>query len=374
LLAGAAITSAKERLRPISFGILWYFLTLLPTSLIPLSEVMNDHRVFLPYIGLILSVSWSAYLIVDYCRSHTAFRYCGAVSAVIIAVLLTASVYGTHQRNKVWKTEETLWRDVTEKNPSNGRGLMNYGLTLMAKGDYAHAEKYFLQALNLNPQYATLHINLGVLNEATGNQVQAEQYFKKAISLQPNYPEGYFYYARFLNKQRRFEEAIEHLNKTLSIAPAHMNARYLLITSYQDIADFNKAAEIARQTLRIAPHDQQALLLLAAIDSGTSNPGVLASAKTPEHYINLSLSHYRAGEFAQCIAAAQKALQLRPDDERAYNNICAAYNELGQWENAIEAGRRAVSLNPANTLARNNLAWAHGRKIVTARSSGIYQE
>ena len=101
---------------------------------------------------------------------------------------------------------------------------------------------------------------------------------------------------------------------------------------------------------------------------------VFAGANTPEHYINLSLRHYRAGEFAQCIAAAQKALQLRPDDERAYNNICAAYNELGQWENAIEAGQRAVALNPANTLARNNLAWAQGRKMAAASSGGIYQE
>jgi tetratricopeptide (TPR) repeat protein len=370
LLAVAVITSAKERLRPISFGILWFFLTLLPTSLIPLAEVMNDHRVFLPYIGLMLSVCWSAYLIVDYCRSHTAFRYCGAVAAVFIAVLLTVSAYGTHQRNKVWKTEETLWRDVTEKSPGNGRGLMNYGLTLMAKGDYAQAEKNFLKALNLNPHYATLHINLGVLNEATGKPVQAEQYFKKAISLQPGYPEGYFYYARFLNKQNRLEEAIENLTKTLNIAAAHMNARYLLMTSYKDIADFNKAAEIARETLRIAPDDQQALMLLAAIDSGKSKPGFRAVAKTPEYYINLSLRYYRAGNFSQCIAAAQKALQVRPDYDLAYNNICAAYNELGQWDKAIEAGQRVVALSPGNTLARNNLAWAQGRKMAAASSGG----
>ena len=117
---------------------------------------------------------------------------------MLIALLLIGSAYGTYQRNKVWKTEETLWRDVSEKSPGNGRGLMNYGLALMAKGDYADAEKYFLKALNLNPNYATLQINLGVLNAATGNTVQAEDFFKKAVSLQPRDPEAYFYYATLL--------------------------------------------------------------------------------------------------------------------------------------------------------------------------------
>src|SRR5437762_11811344 len=30
-----------------------------------------------------------------------------------------------------WKSEETLWHDVVLKSPRNGRGLMNYGNTLM---------------------------------------------------------------------------------------------------------------------------------------------------------------------------------------------------------------------------------------------------
>jgi tetratricopeptide (TPR) repeat protein len=110
--------------------------------------------------------------------------------------------------------------------------------------------------------------------------------------------------------------------------------------------------------------------LLAAVDSGKSKSGVPASAETPEYYINLSLRYYRAGNFSQCIAAAQKALQVRPDYDLAYNNICAAYNELGQWDKAIEAGQRVVALSPGNTLARNNLAWAQGRKMAAASSGG----
>jgi protein O-mannosyl-transferase len=362
LLAAAVTASAHERLRPISFGILWFFLTLLPTSLIPLAEVMNDHRVFLPYIGLMLAVCWSASLLIDYLRTRVPFRFGTATAAALIASILAASAYGTYQRNTVWKTEETLWKDVTEKSPGNGRGMMNYGLALMARGDYAGAEKYFLKALELTPYYPTLHINLGVIYEATGKTAQAEKFFKKAIFLRQDYPDGYFYYARFLDRQKRFAEAEENLKKTLGLAPAHMHARHLLLSIYQEMADFNRAAEAAAQTLRIAPDDPPALNLLNAIQSGTGPSQSAEGAVTPEYYINLSLGYYREGKYGQSIEAAQKALQLRPGYDLAYNNICAAYNGLQQWDMAIEAGRRAVAANPGNQLAKSNLDWAEQQK------------
>lgn len=60
MLLIAFITSKKEKMRPVSFGILWFFIALLPTSsVIPLSEVMNSHRVFFPYVGLLFAACWS---------------------------------------------------------------------------------------------------------------------------------------------------------------------------------------------------------------------------------------------------------------------------------------------------------------------------
>ena len=115
----------------------------MPTSLIPLAEVMNDHRLFLPYIGLVVSVCWALHLAlqcaIQPCRGQR--RFLRLTTAVILAAarqpMPTAPTSGT----AVWHTEETLWRDVTQKSPGNGRGFMNYGLALMAKGDYAGAER-----------------------------------------------------------------------------------------------------------------------------------------------------------------------------------------------------------------------------------------
>jgi len=51
VLATMSIFAARvNKTRVIGFGLLWFLIALLPTSLFPLAEVMNDHRTFLPYI------------------------------------------------------------------------------------------------------------------------------------------------------------------------------------------------------------------------------------------------------------------------------------------------------------------------------------
>ena len=63
--ACAAIVAAVfKKTRVIGFGLLWFLIALLPTSLFPLAEVMNDHRTFLPYIGLVIAIAGAAALLV----------------------------------------------------------------------------------------------------------------------------------------------------------------------------------------------------------------------------------------------------------------------------------------------------------------------
>jgi tetratricopeptide (TPR) repeat protein len=368
LLWAAVRTSRKETGRPISFGILWFFIAVLPTSLTPLAEVMNDHRIFFPYVGLTISVSWAVALGLSHLkRPAQSAVTMSRLLLIPVLIILAAYAYGTHERNKVWHTDETLWRDVTEKSPNNGRGLMNYGLTLMAKADYTGAERYFNRALVLTPNYSFLLVNLGILKEAIGRPVEAESFFRRAMLSNTGYPGSYFYYGRFLKKQGRFDEAIQNLNKTLALVPAHVEARHLLMDIYFERGELDKLAEQADATLVLVPEDQKAMAYRRAAKEGKS-PLQIAQERantqgTPETLLDLSFRYYKAGQFMKSIEAAKEALKLKPDYGLAYNNICAAYNELKQWDRAIEAGEKAVRLNPNNSLARNNLAWAKSEKI-----------
>jgi tetratricopeptide (TPR) repeat protein len=317
-IAVAIATGVCKKTRVIGFGLLWFVTALLPTSLFPLAEVMNDHRTFLPYIGLVIAMAGAASLLME--RRERYSKAAKALAACLVVLLLTASGYATWQRNSVWKTDESLWRDVTIKSPQNGRGLMNYGNTLMARGDFKGALDYFHRAQVLLPQYSFLLVNLAIAEDATKQPGRAEQHFQEALKLAPESPDSYIYYGRWLLSQSRIPEA-----------------RSLLMTA-----------------LELSPQDLTARELMTQAEAGASTE----SKPTPESYLTLSLERYREGRYAESIAAARAALALRPGYAEAWNNIGAAYNRLGQYEKGAAACEEALRLRPDYPLARNNLQYA----------------
>jgi protein O-mannosyl-transferase len=361
----AFIFSRDTRLRPVSFGIVWFFLALIPSSsIIPFAEVLNDHRIFFPYVGLVISVSWIIGLtLLKYKKEFAGhllnYRITVAVSVLLI---LSAYAYGAHERNKVWKTEESLWKDVSIKSPKNGRGLMNYGLSQMSAGNYKVAETYFLRALDMWPYYSFLHINLGVLKEATGDRIAAESYFKDAIKFGNNYPDTWYFYARFLCNQSRYSEAIPMLRKAIELSPAHIGARELLMKAYSDTRNWEQLQELAENTLQIIPGNKNALNYLNYSRnnklSATQLENEVKTKPSAEKYLNLSLNYYQQADYNKCIEMSLEALKLNPRYAEAYNNIGSAYTMLGEYDKAIEACKKALEINPEYALAKNNLLLA----------------
>ena len=345
LLAAAWFTAQRRALRPICFGLLWFLIASLPTSLYRLSEVENDHRMFLPFVGLLLAVAWAVFLAVDKLAagSNRAVILRAASATVVLLLLLYA--YGTHVRNQVWRTDESLWLDDVEKSPHNGRGLMNYGLTQLAKGAYPEALAYFERASIYTPNYPTLEINLGVVSAAMHLSPQADAHFQRAIALAPGDDETYFYYGRWLFQSGRIADAVRQLEMAVRLNPSRLPPRDTLAAAYVALGDTQHASSLARETLSLEPADATAQAILA-------HP----AAQTADFWINASLYQYQNGNYNACISAAKQALQLKPDSELAYNNIGAAYAAMQQWDLAIENEQRALRIRPGFELARNNLA------------------
>lgn len=361
--------SKEEQLRPVSFGIIWFFLALIPTSsIIPFSEVLNDHRIFFPFVGLTISVCWTAGLIAMKQKKHFEGMRNKYEKGLLILVIIGLSgyAYGTRQRNKVWNTEESLWYDVTIKSPGNARGLMNYGLSKMSKGDYPEAEKYFTKALTMMPDYSYLNINMGVLKSATGDKETAEKYFKHAVEIGKNYPETWYFYGKYLSEQLRYSEAIPYLAKAIELSPAHIGARSLLMKVFSETGEWEKLKELAENTLQVIPGNAEAGMYLGASENKKGKIERMEeetkNAPSPEKYLNLSLMNYQAGRYQNSIDAAKEALKLKPDFAEAYNNIGSAYTALKQYDKAIEACKKAIELKPDFQLAKNNLALALNKR------------
>jgi tetratricopeptide (TPR) repeat protein len=359
-------------MRPIAFGLLWFLMALLPTSLFPLAEPENDHRMFFPFIGLVLAVSWAVAVFLNDGEEHwqRSPRLRTALVACALA-LLAMYAYGTHVRNKVWRSEESLWQDVVQKSPRNGRGLMNYGLTQLSKGRISAAYDYFRRASLLTPNYSTLEINLGITAGALHQDVEAEDHFKRAIMLAPQDSQPYFYYGRWLRGKAQIPEAISKLSKSAALNPADLDTRYMLMAIYAEQSDWFDVDRLAGEVLRVAAADREALRYSAMARHAKARLAATErqarAQPTPENYLSLSQQYYQSGRYDECVHAAIEALRLRPGYAEAYNNVAAGYQSMGRWDESITAAQEAIRLKPDFQLARNNLAYALSQRRIQAR-------
>ena len=375
LLVTIVYSVRHRRLYPIAFGLLWFVVTQLPTSLYPLSEVENDHRMFFSLPGLMLAIVWALHL--GYARLLTRKAegvggkpWLRGVTATAAALCLCAYAYGAHRRNEVWRSESTLWADDIAKSPHNGRGLMIYGLTRMNAGDYAGALQLFIDALRYTPNYPTLEINLGVVNgllAAEGNATLApvaEAHFQRAIALAPGDDTTHAYYGRWLLTQGRLPEAIAQLATAVSLNGQRAMQRDLLLNAYEQAGNTVAAQRLAQRTLTLLPGDAVA----TTVSHGQWHAQPPAS--TAASLVNASLAAYRAGHFQQSIELAKQALAADPHSAEAWNNVGAGYGALGQWDLAASAEQQALLLNPQLQIARNNLRWFLSHKSSRSEASG----
>jgi protein O-mannosyl-transferase len=299
----------------------------------------------MPFVGLVLAVVWAGFLMLEKRAAKGDARAVWRSAIAASVVLLALYAYGTHVRNRIWRTEESLWLDDVQKCPRNGRGLMNYGLTQMAIGKYSVALDYFQRALIYTPNYPTLEINLGVVNGAMNRTAEAEQHFRRATALAPGDDSTHFFYGRWLFSAGRVADALPQLQTTVSLNPSRLDARDLLATAYDATGDHDHAVAVAEASLQLDPADAAAKAILAG-----------HRGQTASDWINVSLYRYQAGDYRASIAAALQALRLDPQSAVAYNNIGAAYAGLKQWDHAIENERAALRIEPDFQLAKNNLA------------------
>ena len=339
---------------PAIFGMLWFYFALLPTSsIISLAEVTNDHRMFFPFVGLALTFSWlPAYWLIK--KENTILsnlKYQNLI--VLLSVLIPLSfAYGAWQRNKVWDNSEALWYDVSVKSPRNGRGLMNYGLTLMNKGDYTGALDYYNRALIQSPYYAYLHINMALCKTKLGYaSTEIEDHYKKALQYAPEYYGGYHYYGSWLWSQMRIPEAINNLRTAITKAPAVLFSRSVLMQLYAAQQMYPDLNSLAKETLSSFPGNEEALKYLSQSENKEFT-------KDEAYYINLGLTLYNGQQYTEAITVWEDALKINPNSALTHNNIGSAYNAMKEYKKAIPWLEKALKIDPGFTLAANNLKLA----------------
>lgn len=159
-LAIAAFVSAR-RLPLLSFGIGWFFVQLLPTSLIPRNDLLSERNLYLASMGLLLAV-----VVLNAHLTHWLTKVLQRPQLVQIAAgslalaLVLALCLVTLQRNTLYRDDVLLWSDTVQKSPNKGRPHNNLGHAYVQRGDWDRAIEEFRTAARLDPDYVLAQQNL----------------------------------------------------------------------------------------------------------------------------------------------------------------------------------------------------------------------
>jgi tetratricopeptide (TPR) repeat protein len=168
-----------------ALGAGWMLIALAPTSLVPLNILVNEHRLYLPLVGLLIWLSGMGELP----------RLGRAWLALPLALGLLVL-----QRNAVWRDEGALWADALAKAPGEVRPYVFLGNHLRAEGQLDQSAALLQRALQLEPDNLTARANLGTTYERMGRYDLAIGLYEGLVQAHPE--QGEMRYNLALNYQR----------------------------------------------------------------------------------------------------------------------------------------------------------------------------
>ena len=135
------------------------------------------------------------------------------------------------QRSLVWRTEESLWRDATEKSPSKIRPKLQLARALAGGGPGKDEERLRLlhRAKKLAPNDRSVATELGVFHLSRGRPGEALGEFQAALAVSPDDAQALTNYGAALYSLGDIGQASAVFRRALESNPCHFDARNNLI-------------------------------------------------------------------------------------------------------------------------------------------------
>jgi tetratricopeptide (TPR) repeat protein len=310
-----------------SFGIFWFFITLsVESSIIPIRDIIFEHRLYLPSVGAIIAFSSAVF----YILVHRKLKPTPLLTVCVLALIAGPLGIGAYQRNLVWKDEVTLWEDVVRKSPEKERGHTNLGLVYYKQGRLEEAAKEYITAIRLNPDYAEAHNNLGLVYYLQGRVEEAIQQYMTALKLTHGFAKAHNNLGVAYYKQGRLGEAIQEYTTALELRPDDPDPHNNLGNAYATQGRLEEAIKEYTTALNLKPN-------------------------FPEAHHNLGIVYAIQGRLDEAIKKYMATLALKPDYAEAHYNLGNIYKTKGLKDEARREFEATLKLRPNDPKARQAL-------------------
>lgn len=314
-LVGMALALSKKN-RVVCFGILFFYFALIPESLVVvLKDVIYEHRMYLPMVGISVVGGQLLYASIKQFRKHTAWLSVGMLLLMLIA---------TFKRNLVWADEITLWQDTVVKSPAKSRPRTGLAEAYTKHNLFDLAIKEYEKARQLDSDLEHAYLsNLGIIMLKAGQTEEAVDYFRMAI---------------------------EKKNDDI-------HARNNLGGAYLSLGEVTLATTEFQQVLRVQPKNASAHKNLGIIYMQLGNDGMVIKEFEAAAWNNLEDEwswtdlgdiYRQYKEVEKSIEAYEKAIYINPRADRAYFGLGKALLLKGDFLGSKRMVNKALKLDPEN--------------------------
>jgi TolB-like protein/DNA-binding SARP family transcriptional activator len=261
-----------------------------------------------------------------------------------------AGLANAYVTGAIWRFQEPypavrdeLWDMVDrslELDPTLIEGVTARAGLLHMDGELEAAERGFLRAIDLNPNYALAYQWYADLLGDLGRWEQAVEEARRGWELDPMSPIAAKIYGDLLRNNMQLEEALRLWDFAIDLAPGHWSGHANKSRALACLGRFEEARAAARkeiETLGEGAHAARTLYLMRDYDS-----------------------------------ALDMIARLREDDRVASAEVASRiWAELGQWEEALAEYRTAADQAPGDARMALLLAYIYARKGEEDRARAI---
>jgi len=308
-----------------SFAIFWFYLTLsLESSIIPIRDVIFEHRLYLAVFGFGFTISYLAFYFLSAKKS---------TYPVIALSLLTVIYIGASlNRNAVWENPYTLWSDSVKKSPKRERSWYWLATYYSEIKDHEKAMECYNTSIRNNPGFPLAYNGRGNLKKETGDINGAVQDYDIAIKLDPKYTTAYYNRGIAHAALSDLKKAIRDYDQSINLGNRSSAVYYNRGNAKRRSKDYSGAIEDYNTAIKLDP-------------------------RNPLGFFNRGLTKAALEQHEEAIKDIDRAISIDPRNHLFYNGKGVSQITLKQYNEAIENFNSSIKLNPEFGQAYYNRAY-----------------
>lgn len=282
------------------------------------------------------------------------------------------------------KESESFYRDLLKINPESIAAQKSLALFLVGNKKIDEGLKLLIELEYKLPDDPSIQSSLGNIYLNKKEFETSEKYFRNALLLNPFDSATRIDFITVLESMKHFEEALSEVKNILESNPRFVVALLHESLIYSELGEHNRAIESAEKALEADSSNPNILFYLGRAQFDASKyEDAIESFKTvvksnPEnadYHFYLATAYDKTGNFEETVKELRKAIEADENFSSAYNYLGYLFADKGiNLDESISLIMKALGKEPDNGYYLDSLGWVYFKKGNIEKALSLIKE